>query len=366
MTTTTASGSTRAVLITGANGEVGHGLIKELSKQGGYEVVALDVRALDSDLQGSVSAHYQGDILDSNLIGQISKKHTFEKIFHFASILSTGGEKDPQRAHEINVNGTLNILNLAREHSQRLQSGQVANGGSPELRTMVLFPSTIAAHGIPTLQAKNIAGALAEDDFLEPITMYGINKLYMENLGRYYSRHYRILADPPEAMIDFRCVRFPGLLSADTVPTGGTSDYGPEMLHYAARGLPYACFVRPDSTIPFMAMPDGIKALLKLAAAPRERLSRLVYNVSSFSVSAETLRNEVLRYFPNAKISFKVDERRQRIVDSWPADVNDNLARADWGWDPTFDLGSSFRDYLLPGIFRRYGQGGAHPNCANM
>jgi len=138
------------------------------------------------------------------------------------------------------------------------------------------------------------------------------------------------------------------------VPSGGTSDYAPEMIHAAARGEPYACFVRPDTTIPFMAMPDAIDALLALASAPAAKLTRTAYNVGAFSRSAEEIRDVVLQAFPNAAITFGVDEKRQAIVDSWPADVDDSAARSDWGFRPTHDFARAFSEYLIPTIRNRY------------
>jgi threonine 3-dehydrogenase len=155
-------------------------------------------------------------------------------------------------------------------------------------------------------------------------------------------------------MLDFRCVRFPGLISAFTLPSGGTSDYGPEMLHAAAKDEPYTCFVRQDAQIPFMAMPDAITALLQLANAPRSALSRSVYNVTSFSLTAAQILDLVLKAFPQAQITFEPDLKRQGIVDSWPADLNDGDARRDWGWQPGFDLERCFNKYLIPNIVKRY------------
>jgi nucleoside-diphosphate-sugar epimerase len=146
----------------------------------------------------------------------------------------------------------------------------------------------------------------------------------------------------------------PGLISAFTVPSGGTSDYGPEMLHAAAQGKPYACFVREDSQIPFMAMPDAVRALLHLAKAPRAALSRPVYNVTSFSLTAGQIRSLVLEAFPQTEISYQPDLKRQAIVDSWPADLNDSDARRDWGWQPEYDADRSFHEYLIPNIVQRY------------
>jgi nucleoside-diphosphate-sugar epimerase len=220
---------------------------------------------------------------------------------------------------------------------------------------LFLYPSSVAAYGLPDLATKRSAGRVKEDEFNTPSTMYGCNKLYCEQLGRYYARFYKQLAAESQAgRVDFRAVRFPGLISALTVPSGGTSDYAPEMVHAAAKGEPYACFVREDTRIPFMAMPDGIDALLKLAAAPRDRLKRTAYNLTAFNPSAEEVRDEVLRAFPDAVISWKNDVKRQGIVDSWPEGVDDSAARSDWGFSPKYDFETAFRDYLIPTIKKRY------------
>jgi nucleoside-diphosphate-sugar epimerase len=193
-----------------------------------------------------------------------------------------------------------------------------------------------------------------EDEFTHPQTMYGCNKLYCEQLGHYYARYYKQLSADAVSRVDFRAVRFPGLISAVTLPAGGTSDYAPEMIHAAAQGEAYPCFVRPDTTIPFMAMPDGVDALLTLAAADRARLSRTSYNLTAFSRSAADIRDVVLRAFPGAHIDYAVDRKRQGIVDSWPADVDDTAARTDWGFAPKYDFARAFDDYLIPTIRQRY------------
>jgi nucleoside-diphosphate-sugar epimerase len=186
--------------------------------------------------------------------------------------------------------------------------------------------------------------------------MYGCNKLYCEHLGRYYSRHYRQLAADKGggSTVDFRSLRFPGLISAVTTPTGGTSDYAPEMLHHAAQGLPYNCFVRPDTRLPFMAMPDAVKALLLLEAAPNANLSQLVYNVTSFSPTAQDIHDIVKNAFPSAEIGFVPHLSRQNIVDSWPGEIDDSAARSDWGWNPDYDQARAFEEYLIPAIRQRY------------
>ncbi len=295
------------VLITGANGEIGHGLINYLGEKGEFSVIALDVQPLDDSLKHLVERYIQGDILDNMLLGRLVAEYEIRTIYHLASILSTKAEYNPEAAHRVNVEGTLNLLRLAVEQS----SWQ----GRP---VKFMYPSSIAAYGLPDLATKNSSGKIREYNWLEPITMYGCNKLYCEHLGRYFSRHYRQLAaDTGTSSVDFRCIRFPGLISAITVPTGGTSDYGPEMLHHAAQGLPYDCFVRPDTRLPFMVMPDAIKSLLMLEAAPRENLKHLIYNVTSFSPTALEFNEIVQKAFPGSVVNFK-RMLPQDIVDSWP------------------------------------------------
>ena len=155
--------------------------------------------------------------------------------------------------------------------------------------------------------------------------------------------------------LDFLAIRFPGLISAFTLPSSGTSDYGPEMLHAAAQAKPYACFVREDSKISFMAMPDAIKSLLMLMDAPREKLSRQVYNIAAFALTAGEFRDRALKAFPKAKITFEPDRHRQGIVDSWPQDVDDSRARKEWGWKADYDADAFFDKYFLPEIKKRYG-----------
>ncbi len=334
----------KIILITGANGEVGHGLIQQLGeREERLPIVVLDIKKLDYALRPFVSRIVVGDILDTKLLETLSTEYEIDTIFHLAALLSTSSEFNPENAHRVNVQGTVNLLKMA------IDQGEAR--GRP---VKFLYASSIAAYGIPNLAIKQQAGAVTEDQYLEPITMYGCNKLYCEHLGRYYARHYRQLSAQRAVGVDFRCVRFPGLISAVTVPTGGTSDYAPEMLHAAAQGKPYVAFVREDTTIPFMVMPDAIKALLMLADAPRERLSRLIYNVTSFSRSAGELADMVRAAFPGAQITFQPSDARQSIVDSWPSAVDDSAARRDWGWAPDYDAERAFHDYLIPTIMERY------------
>jgi len=332
----------KGILITGAAGEIGDALVRNLTKTPGNQVVTLDLRPLPPEQAGLVT-HVQGDLMDSGLLSRLVSEYEISVIYHLAALLSTRGEFTPEAAHKVNVEGTLGLLKLASEQSQWI--------GEP---VQFIFPSSIAAYGIPDLEVKAKFPHVREWEWNYPTTMYGCNKLYCELLGIYYSQYYRQLAAERPVMVDFRSVRFPGLISAYTVPSGGTSDYGPEMLHAAARREPYACFVREDTTIPFMAMPDAVKALMHLAAAPAKSLSRRVYNVTSFSLSAAEFRDEVLKAFPEAEITFEPDLKRQGIVDSWPAGLNDNDARRDWGWLPEYDLERAFDEYLVPNIRSRY------------
>ena len=331
----------QAILITGANGEMGHGLIEALADRD-TTLVAVDLHPLDQRLRSRVDAWQAGDILDTQLMQRLVSQYEVTTIFHLAALLSTRAEFSPEIAHRVNVTGTLELLRLA--HQQSTWSGQ---------RTKFIFPSSIAAYGVGG--KKDRLAPLKEHEYTEPTTMYGCNKVYCEHLGRYYAKYFQQLAaEPSRGGVDFRSIRFPGLISADTVPSGGTSDYGPEMIHAAAKGEPYACFVRPDTTIPFMSMPDGVQALLDLFDAPEENLSQRVYNINAFSCSAQDFADEVQRHFEGAATTFEPHLKRQAIVDSWPAEVNDSPARRDWGFNPRYDLKSAFADYLVPRITARY------------
>ena len=291
-----------------------------------------------------VHQQFVGSILDSNLLDRILAEYEIDLLFHLAALLSTRCEFAPTTAHRVNVEGTIAMLEFAQKQGE--------SHGRPVL---FLYPSSIAAYGMPNLEEKARAGKVGEDHYCTPTTIYGCTKLYCEQLGRYYSQHYKQLAaETLSGKVDFRCIRFPGLISAFTVPSGGPSDYASEMIHAAARGIPYPCFVRPDTRIPFMAMPDGVDALFKLAAAPREKLTRTVYNIGAFNPSAAEIETIVRAAFPKAEITTQVDVKRQGIVDSWPADVDDRAARRDWGLAPHYDLDRAFQEYLIPVIRERY------------
>jgi nucleoside-diphosphate-sugar epimerase len=299
---------------------------------------------LPESIKSLVAEHVQGDLVNKV---KIFYDYDFDMVFHLAASLSSKAEVATEEAHRINVEGTMQLLMMAAYRSEKYKK-----------EVKFLFPSSIAAYGMGGIESKRAAGLVKEDEYNTPQTMYGCNKLYCEKLGMYYSRYngQRHLDINPPVMLDFRAIRFPGLVSAFTLPSGGTSDYGPEMLHAAAQGKPYSCFVREDSKISFMAMPDAIKSLLMLTDAPRAKLSHTVYNIAAFALTAGEFRERAIRAFPDAKISFDPNPRRQGIVDSWPEDVDDSLARTDWNWKPDYDVDTFFDDYFLPEIRKRYGK----------
>jgi nucleoside-diphosphate-sugar epimerase len=330
------------ILVTGANGVIGHGLITRLAAEG-RPIVALDLSPLDPSLVSRCVETVQGSILDQALLDRLISRYEFPVIYHLAALLSTRAEFTPRAAHDVNVQGTLNLLDMAAEQTE--WSGR---------RVKFLFPSSIAVYGLPDLETKAHSGRIHEKSWNLPTTMYGCNKAYCEHLGRYYASHYRQLgAQTGTQGVDFRSIRFPGLLSVATLPSGGTSDFLPEMIHAAAAGRPYECFVRDDTRIPFMAMPDAIRALLLLESADEDRLSWRVYNVTSFNPSAGEFAEFVRERWPEARTTFAPHEKRQAIVDSWPADVNDDAAREDWGWSPEFDLLATLDRYFVPGFRAR-------------
>lgn len=333
-------------LVTGAAGEMGQALIARLARAGNTDILAVDLTPTPDETRQLCHLAIAGDILDEKLLSRLVSQYAIPVVYHLAALLSTRAEFTPEAAHRVNVDGTLGLLRLAAEQARWL--------GRP---VRFVFPSSVAVYGLPDLATKQSAGAVKEEDWTMPATMYGCNKLYCEHLGRYFAHHYGQLGEASSGgRVDFRALRFPGLISAFTLPSGGTSDYAPEMIHAAARGQAYACFVRPDTRMPFMAMPDAIRALLALEAAPRECLTRSAYNVASFSPTAGQILARVEREFGEVRVSFEPDVRRQAIVDSWPADQDDARARQDWGWSPEYDEARAFAEYLFPTIRLRYGR----------
>lgn len=334
----------RSVLITGAAGEIGYGLVTGLRTHDDIRIVATDLKELPEATSDLCDEVHVGDVCDAGLMQQLITMHEVTEIYHLAALLSTRAEHVPEMAHEVNVGGTFNLLRIAASHSA--SHGQVVR---------FILPSSIAVYGFGSAAQKRDAGRVREGEHNLPSTMYGANKLYCEHLGRYYARHYRRLAeDRGSARIDFRCLRLPGVIAAETKPTGGTSDFVPEMIHAAASGRPYACFVREDSCIPWMTMPECIEAMLTLGRVDPGLLTQSVYNVASFRATAGEVADVVRGIFPGASIEFVEDEDRQGIVDSWPMDVDCTKAITDWNYHPRWTLEEAFKQYLAPTIRTQY------------
>ncbi len=335
----------RTALVTGANGEMGHLLLPAL-KAAGFESVAVDLTPLPAGAVSFCKAAVVGSVLDPRLLADLFRNHRPDVVFHLAALLSSKAERDPDLAHEVNVSATLDLFRLCRERAR--ESGR-------DVR--FLFPSSIAVYGLPDAAAKTAAGAVKEEEWNRPAGIYGCNKLYGEMIGSYFATRARKDGTPG---LDFRAIRFPGLISADTLPSGGTSDYAPEMIHAAAQGRPYSCFVAAETRMPFMTMPDAVGAILRLEAAPADRLTTRAYNIGAFSPSAAELRAAVLVHFPDARIVFEPVAWRQAIVETWPADVDDQRARRDWGHSPRHRLPEAMSDYLVPALAKRYADRVAH------
>jgi len=325
-------------LVTGAGGEMGHLLTPEL-KSRGYDVVAIDLVELPAATRAHCVETAKASIRDTERVRDLLHRYPPTFVFHLAAILSAKAEREPLLAHDVNVEGTLELFRLCLDQ-------QRASG--PPVR--VLCPSSIAVYGLPDAATKNAQEPLREEEWTVPTGMYGCNKLYCELVGNFLSR--------PRAsgggLLDFRSIRFPGLISADTLPTSGTTDYAPAMIHAAVQGRPYSCFVAEDARLPFMTMPDGVRAILGLAAADRGALSRCVYNIQGFSATAGQIRAAVLEHYPDARIDFAPEAPRQALVDTWPAAIDDARARRDWGLAPRHDLRAALAEYLIPALRERY------------
>ena len=325
-----------ATLVTGASGEIGAALLRRLAEEPeAGPVVSVDLRPLPDGLDAALPReHFRGDILDEALWERLERRFRPRRVFHLAAVLSTRAEEIPRTAHRVNTEGAARLLS---------RSLGWAEPGRP---TVFFFPSSIAVYGFPSRAEKRAAGPVAEDERLDPRTIYGAQKLYVERLGAAMER--------AESGLDFRAARFPGLISADTLPQGGTSDWAPELIHAAARGEPYSCFVDEDARLPFCAMPDAIEGIRRLAFAGKSRLTRAAYNFGGASLSAAEIIARVRRDFPALEVRFALDRGRARIVAGWPAAVDDRAARRDFGFAPERDAETLFSEYLIPGIRRRY------------
>ena len=302
------------VLITGAGGQIGGDLASALKARGDH-VVATDISSRPSDFKADAWHHL--DVTDKNDVFAMLRAEKPDVIFHLAAILSARGEEIPQQTYMVNEIGTYHILQGALEMGVR----------------QVMFTSSIAAFGAGT------PDPTPDDVALWPTTMYGVTKVGGELLGNYYKNRYGL---------DFRGVRYPGLISA-SLPGGGTSDYALYMYVDGVRLGAYEAFCKPEARIPLMYMPDALRALIDLSNAPKEKLTRSIYNIAAFSPTAEEIAQCVRERIPGVSLTFRPDPKRQAILDSWPKALDDQIARRDWGWTPEFNL-QSMSDDLIPKI----------------
>lgn len=303
------------ILVTGSYGQIGTELTIELRKRFGDDnVVASDIQRAPEILEESGPCRYL-DVTDPRQVTAVVIENKITRIFHLAAILSGNGELNPQKCYNVNMTGLYNILEAAR-----------LNGVA-----QVITPSSIAAFGPDTPKENTPI-----DTILRPTTMYGITKVAGELLTEYYLHKYGV---------DTRSLRYPGIISSETEPGGGTTDYAVDMYIKAAAGEEYRCFVREETVLPLMYMPDALKAILSLAEADGDRLTRRTYNVAGFSCSAKAIELEIQKHIPGFRCSYEPDFR-QLIAESWPRSIDDSDARREWDWRPDFDLELMSEDML--------------------
>lgn len=303
------------ILITGSGGQVGLELIPVL-REHGHEVFASDVRpkpaAAPDDCPWDIL-----NVTDKQAVCELVERRRPDMIFHLAAILSATGEKIPFKCYSVNHNGTVAMLEACRELNV------------PRL----IFASTIAAFG------PGLPDPVPNEVSMRPTTMYGVTKVAGEILGEYYDHR---------GWLDFRGVRFPGLINAG-VPGGGTSDYALHMYTTGIKDGAYESFCHADTRIPLMYMPDAIRALVELAEAPKDRLTRCIYNIAAMSPTAGEIAESVQRAVPGTELTFESDPHRQGILDSWPRALDDSVAREDWDWKHQYDLDGMTAD-LVPAV----------------
>lgn len=301
------------ILVTGALGQIGSDLISELQEEDGKEnVIALDYNDFPEDYEGPTE---KADVRDRDELESLWKEHEFEEVYHLASLLSATGEKHPDMAWNINMDGLKNVLDLCKEYESRL-----------------FWASSIAVFG-PTTPKNNTP----QRTVLEPITMYGVTKVSGELLCQYYNEKYGV---------DVRSLRYPGLISWKEKPGGGTTDYSVEMFYKAIEGEDYTFFVRPDTKLPMMYMDDAIRGTLELMKADEDDISiRTSYNFSALNFEAKELEEEIKKHYPEFEVKYEEDER-QKNADSWPDSVDDSKAKDDWNWKPNYDLAKMTEDMI--------------------
>jgi len=306
----------KRIMLTGAAGQIGTELAAALRrKYGADNVLATDITEPAESVKDSGPFEFL-DVTRREALDRVIHKHRIDTVYHMAAILSASGEKNPQLAWDVNMNGTYNILEAGRE------LGLVR----------IFYPSSIAAFG-PDTPVQNTP----QDTILRPRTIYGVTKVAGELLGDYYVRRYNL---------DVRGCRYPGIISHETLPGGGTTDYAVAIFYEAVQHKKYTCFVREDTRLPMMYMPDCLKATLDLMDADFGRLIHHGdFNVTAMSFSAGELAAEIRKHIPGFVCEFKPDSR-QAIADSWPRSVDDSAARAEWGWKPSYDLASMTADMI--------------------
>jgi len=299
------------ILITGALGQIGSELDQYLS-----EIFGRD-RIIISDIKEKNDPRYKKiDVTDFNSLNFLVEKYKVDTIYHLAAILSATGEKYPDLAYRVNVDGLHNVLEAARINKV----------------SQVFIPSTIGVFG-PETPRKNVP----IETITRPTTLYGITKVFAEQLGNYYQRKFSL---------DVRGVRFPGLISYKSPPGGGTTDYAIEMIISAVRKQNYTCFLREDTVLPMMYMPDALEAILKLSEAPLEKLIHHTdFNLTSFSFSPKELAQEISNYYPEFSVIYKPDFR-QEIADSWPESLDASAARREWGFAPKYNFKETVKDMI--------------------
>ena len=306
----------RKILVTGAVGQIGTELVRALRKKHGRDrVIAAGHRTKPTkEFMDSGPFEYL-DVADREQLERTIDDNRVGTIYHMASILSAVGEMKPQLCYEVNMGGLYNVLEAARIH---------------KLERLVLA-SSIAVFG-PGAPRDNTPN----ETILMPTTMYGVTKVSGELLGAYYFHKFGV---------DFRAVRLPGVISSETLPGGGTTDYSVEMYYAAVQGKHYKCFVREDTVLPMMYMPDAIKSLTDLAEADGSRLMHRVFNVNSMSFSAGELANSIRTVIPEFTCEYEPDYR-QAVADSWPRSLDDSVARQEWDWESAFDLPKTTQDMI--------------------
>ncbi|XP_053565516.1 L-threonine 3-dehydrogenase, mitochondrial [Bombina bombina] len=295
------------VLITGGLGQLGVGLAKLLRKRyGKNNVILSDIRKPPDNVFYSGPFIYS-DILDYKNLREIVVNNRITWLIHYSALLSAVGEANVPLARAVNITGLHNILDIAAEHGLRL-----------------FVPSTIGAFG-PT-SPRNPTPDLC---IQRPRTIYGVSKVHAELMGEYY--HYRY-------GMDFRCLRYPGIISADSQPGGGTTDYAVQIFHDAIKTGRFECNLKPDTRLPMMYIDDCLRATVEILEAPTEALTMRTYNINAMSFTPEELVREVQKYMPELEVVYKMDAVRQAIADSWPMNFDDNNARNDWSWKHEYDL----------------------------